>query len=135
MTVDEVTCGLLREISAITGREEAKLSAGLSLAENGIDSMGFVELLLSVKADGTYAINSDAVTLEELSARLDADPDKLLNIYMDEKAPFAAFVKVLDLAKVKRAGRFVISTRDPGESRSSGSDGAAAPESEQHGEQ
>ena len=39
MTVDEVTCGLLREISAITGREEAKLSAGLSLAENGIDSM------------------------------------------------------------------------------------------------
>lgn len=33
---------------------------------------------------------------------------------MDEKAPFAAFVKVLDLVKVKRAGRFVISTRDPG---------------------
>ena len=104
-------------------------------AKNAESSHERNELLLSVKADGTYAINSDAVTLEELSARLDADPDKLLNIYMDEKAPFAAFVKVLDLAKVKRAGRFVISTRDPGESRSSGSDGAAAPESEQHGEQ
>ena len=104
-------------------------------AKNAESSHERNELLLSVRADGTYAINSDAVTLEELSARLDADPDKLLNIYMDEKAPFAAFVKVLDLAKVKRAGRFVISTRDPGESRSSGSDGAAAPESEQHGEQ
>ena len=55
MTVDEVTCGLLREISAITGREEAKLSAGLSLAENGIDSMWFVELLLSVKR--LYGVN------------------------------------------------------------------------------
>lgn len=70
------------------------------------------ELLLSVRADGSYAVNEDAVTLDELALRLDADPERLLNIYMDEKAPFAAFVKVLDLAKVKRSGRFVISTRE-----------------------
>ena len=83
-------------------------------AKNAETSHERNEILLSVKADGTYAVNTDPVTLDELSLRLDADPDKLLNIYMDEKAPFAAFVKVLDLAKVKRAGRFVISTRDPG---------------------
>ena len=81
-------------------------------AKNAESSHERNEILLSVKADGTYAVNADPVTLDEL--RLDADPDKLLNIYMDEKAPFAAFVKVLDLVKVKRAGRFVISTRDPG---------------------
>lgn len=83
-------------------------------AKNAETSHERNEILLSVKADGTYTVNTDPVTLDELALRLDADPDKLLNIYMDEKAPFAAFVKVLDLAKVKRAGRFVISTRDPG---------------------
>lgn len=83
-------------------------------AKNAETSHERNEILLSVKADGTYAVNTDPVTLDELALRLDADPDKLLNIYMDEKAPFAAFVKVLDLAKVKRFGRFVISTRDPG---------------------
>lgn len=83
-------------------------------AKNAETSHERNEILLSVKADGTYTVNTDPVTLDELALRLDADPDKLLNIYMDEKAPFAAFVKVLDLAKVKRAGSFVISTRDPG---------------------
>ena len=53
--------------------------------------------------------------LKGLAAALDADPENLLNIFMDEKAPFASFVSVLDLAKVKRSGRFVISTREPGD--------------------
>ncbi len=73
------------------------------------------ELLLCVKDDGKLYIKEESVTIEELGVRLDADPDKLLNIYMDEKAPFASFVEVLDLAKVKRSGRFVISTRTDGE--------------------
>ena len=73
------------------------------------------ELLLCVIDDGKLYINEEPVTLEELGVRLDADPDKLLNIYMDEKAPFSSFVEVLDLAKVKRSGRFVISTRADGE--------------------
>ena len=45
-----------------------------------------------------------------LSAALDAAPERTLNIYMDREAPFAKFVEVMDLAKVKREGRFVIST-------------------------
>lgn len=73
------------------------------------------ELLLCVKDDGKLYINEEPVTIDELGVRLDADPEKMLNIYMDEKAPFSSFVEVLDLAKVKRSGRFVISTRAEGE--------------------
>ena len=68
-----------------------------------------------MKADGSLWLGDDATTLEGLSAALDAAPEKLLNIFMDEKAPFSSFVSVVDLAKVKRAGKFVISTREPGD--------------------
>lgn len=73
------------------------------------------ELVLSVKADGSLWLGEEKTDLKGLAAALDADPENLLNIFMDEKAPFASFVSVLDLAKVKRSGRFVISTREPGD--------------------
>lgn len=70
------------------------------------------ELLLSVKSDGSLWLGEDRqVTLESLAAELDAAPDRVLNIYMDKKAPFESFVSVVDVAKTKRDGRFVISTR------------------------
>lgn len=70
------------------------------------------ELLLSVKQDGTLWLGDDRqVTLAQLSSELDANPGRLLNIYMDKKAPFESFVSVVDLAKAKRDGRFVISTK------------------------
>ena len=50
------------------------------------------ELVISVKADGTR-------------------PEALLNLYVDEKAPFEAFVGVIDIARLKRGGHFVISTQ------------------------
>lgn len=78
------------------------------------------EIVLSVKADGSLWLGDDVTTLEGLSATLDAAPEKLLNIFMDEKAPFSSFVAVVDLAKVKRAGKFVISTRDPGDASGTG---------------
>ncbi len=70
------------------------------------------EIMVGVKADGSYWVNEESLTLEEIAVLLDSQPEKILNIYMDAKAPFSNFVKVLDIAKVKRAGRFVIST-DP----------------------
>lgn len=73
------------------------------------------ELVLSVKADGSLWLGDEKTDLKGLAAALDADPENLLNIFMDEKAPFTSFVSVLDLAKVKRSGRFVISTREPGD--------------------
>lgn len=72
------------------------------------------EIVLSVQADGSLWLGEEATTLEGLALALDAAPEKLLNIFMDEKAPFASFVSVVDLAKVKRAGKFVISTRPEG---------------------
>ena len=78
------------------------------------------EIVLSVKADGSLWLGDDVTTLEGLSAALDAAPEKLLNIFMDEKAPFSSFVAVVDLAKVKRAGKFVISTREPSDASGTG---------------
>ena len=68
------------------------------------------DVLLCVKEDGSYWIDGREVTLEALEVELERQPERLLNIYMDERAPFAKFVAVMDVAKAKRAGRFVIST-------------------------
>ena len=84
-------------------------------AENAEEHAERRELVLSVKADGSLWLGEEKTDLRGLAAALDADPENLLNIFMDEKAPFASFVSVLDLAKVKRSGRFVISTREPGD--------------------
>lgn len=73
------------------------------------------EILLNVKSDGTFWLDQERqVTLAELASELDANPQKLLNIYMDKGADFGVFVSVLDLAKDKREGRFVISTKQEG---------------------
>ena len=73
------------------------------------------EILLNVKSDGTFWLDQERqVTLAELASELDANPQKLLNIYMDKGADFGVFVSVLDVAKDKREGRFVISTKQEG---------------------
>ena len=83
----------------------------LPQAANAVPVRERNELALTVKADGTYELAGEACDLEALGRALDADPERLLNIYMDERAPFASFVAVMDLAKEKRGGKFVISTR------------------------
>ena len=88
------------------------LEVMLPQAAHGEVSRERNDLLLSVKKDGSLWLGSESTTLEGLSAALDAAPERTLNIYMDREAPFAKFVEVMDLAKVKREGRFVIST-DP----------------------
>ena len=55
MNADEVLNGVLGEISVISGRDVSGLFPDGSLKENGIDSMGFVELLLAVKR--LYGVN------------------------------------------------------------------------------
>lgn len=84
------------------------------------------EVMLSVKADGSYWLDAREVTLEELTATLVAQPTKMLNIYMDERAPFSRFVAVLEVAKRERNGRFVIST-DKMTSTSTTATSSAAP--------
>ena len=94
-------------------------------ATNAETSQARNELLVSVKADGTLYLNAAPATIEEIARALDEAPERLLNIYMDEEAPFSRFVAVMDLAKTKRNGRFVISTRRP-ESPESASPARAA---------
>lgn len=69
------------------------------------------EILINIKKDGSLWFDEQTpATLDALLQKLDAEPEKMLNIYMDKNAPFLYFVEVLDIAKQKRAGRFVIST-------------------------
>lgn len=69
------------------------------------------EMLIGIKSDGSIWYNEQVIDREKLPALLDTQPDALLDLHVDEKAPFEAFVSVIDLAKEKRGGRFVITTR------------------------
>ena len=69
------------------------------------------ELVISIKQDGTIHHAGQQVSKEALPALLETMPEALLNLHVDEKAPFNAFVGVVDMAKTKRGGRFVISTQ------------------------
>ena len=71
------------------------------------------ELVIGIKNDGTIFHNERQVTREELPGILDSMPEAMLNLYVDEKAPFESFVNIVDIAKEKRGGRFVISTQTP----------------------
>ena len=48
ITQEEIETAMKHEISIITGKKPDELKTDQSLAWNGINSMGFVELLLSV---------------------------------------------------------------------------------------
>lgn len=69
------------------------------------------EMVISIKADGTVIHQEQAVDKDALNALLGTRKDELLNLFVDEKAPFDAFVGVVDLARKQREGRFVISTQ------------------------
>ena len=68
------------------------------------------ELVVAVHRDGSVWHEGREVAADALPALLATRPEALLNLHMDEKAPFEAFVKVVDIAKEKRDGRFIIST-------------------------
>ena len=69
------------------------------------------EQVISIRADGSLHYEGRRIEKSELDAELSERPEALLNLYVDQKAPFEAFVGVVDMAKVKKGGRFVISTQ------------------------
>ena len=69
------------------------------------------QISVNVRADGSYWLNHRSVTLTEVEAALVASSNAILNIHMDGKAAFDSFVPLVDLAKEKNNGRFVISTQ------------------------
>lgn len=100
------------------------LEVVLPRAEHAAEHRDRSDIALSVKADGSLWLSGEPASLDAVAAALDREPERLLNIFMDERAPFASFVAVMDLAKAKREGRFVVSTR-PG---AKALEDAAAPE-------
>lgn len=74
---------------------------------------GKKELLISVRADGTFWHQDKQIDKEGVKALMGRQPEAMLNLYIDEKTPFRNFVELVDLAKERRGGRFVISTRSP----------------------
>lgn len=83
----------------------------LPSADNSVVRKKEAELVLNVKSDGSIYHEGVPVTKEDLPKFLDEHPDGMLNLMIDEKAPFESFVSIVDVAKHKRGGRFVISTR------------------------
>ena len=83
------------------------LDVVLPAAQNSEVKKKTAELVISVK----YFFNDQEIPKEELSRFLSEHPEGTLNLMVDEKAPFEAFVYLADLAKVNREGRFVISTK------------------------
>ncbi len=83
----------------------------LPSAETSSTSSTNKEQVISIKADGSMHYEGRQIEVTEIEAVLDERPEALLNLYVDQKAPFDSFVKVVDVAKVKKEGRFVISTQ------------------------
>ena len=72
------------------------------------------EMVISIKADGSIVFEEETLTPEQLTALLGTRTEDLLNLHVDEKAPFESFVQIVDQARKLRDGKFVISTRTPG---------------------
>lgn len=68
------------------------------------------ELLISVTRDGKVYYNNTLIKEDEIKNILDANTDKMLNLYIDKSAPFQSFVNIIDIAKKERNGKFIIST-------------------------
>lgn len=59
---------------------------------------------------GDYYFDNKKISLSEIRVLLDEKNELPLNIVADQDAPFKSFVGIVDIAKIKRKGRFVIST-------------------------
>ena len=86
----------------------------LPSSESAAPSKVRQEQVISIMADGTLHYEGHPIEKSNLPAILEEKPDFLLNLHVDKKAPFDAFIAVVDIAKVKKGEHFVISTQ-PGE--------------------
>lgn len=69
------------------------------------------QISVHVRNDGSYWMDNKTVTIAEIEAALLKSNNAVLNIHMDVSAAFNRFVPLVDLAKEKNNGRFVISTQ------------------------
>ncbi|MFZ2657746.1 MAG: acyl carrier protein [Victivallales bacterium] len=75
-TADQAKAWLLEEISAITGTDAKLIDPSLSLSQNGISSMGFVELLLGITREFKIELlnseisSSDVASINAFAAKI-----------------------------------------------------------------
>lgn len=65
-------------------------------------------LEITIKADGTLLYKDHQITIGGLEKLLDEDKDLTLNILADTDSPFDRFIELVDVAKEKREGKFII---------------------------
>lgn len=68
-----------------------------------------VEIPISLTKEGILFYQNQQITEEEFINLILAKQD-LINLFVDKETPFEFFVKIADILKDKREGRFVIST-------------------------
>lgn len=68
------------------------------------------ELLIAVNSVGEIYYGETLLTIITLKEILANHPDKLLNLHIDQQAPFKSFIEIIDIAKTDRNGKFIIST-------------------------
>ena len=83
----------------------------LPSAENSVVQKKSKELEIVIHQDGSIWYGDKTLLHDQISPLLDEHSDELLNLIVDEKAPFDAFISVVDIAKVKRDGKFLITTK------------------------
>ncbi len=83
----------------------------LPTADSAETSRGRQEQIITIKADGSLYYEGRQIKKNDLASVMEERPEAVLNLYVDQKTPFEAFVDVVDVAKVKKGGRFVISTQ------------------------
>ena len=69
-------------------------------------------LSITVSDEGKYLIKNDEVTLDKIGLMLDENKDTQLNIVADANRPFQSFLDLVDLAKSKRQGKFILATNN-----------------------
>lgn len=65
---------------------------------------------VAIRDNGDLYYDKKIIDIGELKTLLDSDKNATLNIIADAKSPFDRFIEIVDVAKEKRAGKFLITT-------------------------
>ena len=69
------------------------------------------EIVISITSEGKSLYQENEISPAEMEELFNSRPDSQINLYVDEKTPFDAFVRVVDVVKKRPGGHFVISTQ------------------------
>ncbi len=82
----------------------------LPSAEHTEEAVKQEELVISLTAEGGYFYKDNQMSIDDLDKLFKENPEAIVNFHIDQKAPFDAFVRVIDKVKEKEGANFVIST-------------------------